>query len=110
MVKILKILFILLIFIFAENSAQQVAVLASVDSSDYLVGDYINYTLEVIADKNIQIISPSFRDSLKEVEIIREFEPSSTEIENGKSAIYVFTISYYDSGSITIPPIAVNYI
>ena len=109
MVKILKIFFILFLLFITENSAQQVSVLASVDSSDYLVGDYINYTLEVIADKDVQITSPFIRDSLKTVEIIRELEPSSTETENGKYTIYTFTISYYDSGSVTIPPIAVNY-
>ncbi len=109
MVKILKILFVLILLIITENFAQPVSVLASVDSSDYLVGDYINYTLEVIADKDVQITSPFIRDSLKKVEIIRELEPSSTETENGKSTIYTFTISYYDSGSVTIPPIAVNY-
>ena len=109
MVKILKILFILILLIISENFAQPVSVLASVDSSDYLIGDYINYTLEVIADKDVQITSPFIRDSLKEVEIIRELEPSSTETENGRSTIYIFTISYYDSGAVTIPPIAVNY-
>jgi len=109
MVKILKILFILILLFITENFAQPVSALASVDSSDYLVGDYINYTLEIIADKNVQIITPIIRDSLKKVEIIRELEPSSTETENDKSTIYIFTISYYDSGSVTIPPIAVNY-
>jgi len=109
MVKILKILFILVLLFITENFAQPVSVLASVDSSDYLIGDYINYSLEVIADKNVQIISPFIRDSLKEVEIIRELEPFKSETENGKSTTYLFTLSYYDSGSVTIPPIAVNY-
>ena len=109
MVRILKILIILVLLFIPENFAQPVSVLASVDSSDYLVGDYINYTLEVIADKNVQIIAPFISDSLKEVEIIRELEPLSTQTENSKSTIYAFTISFYDSGSVTIPSIAVNY-
>ena len=109
MVKILKILIILVLLLIAENFAQPVSVLASVDSSDYLIGDYINYTLEVIADKNVQIIAPFIRDSLKDVEIIRELEPFSSETENGRSTTYSFTLSYYDSGSVTIPPIAINY-
>ena len=109
MVKILKILFILVLLFITKNFAQPVSVLASVDSSDYLIGDYINYSLEVIADKNVQVISPFIRDSLKEVEIIRELEPFSSETDNSKSITYLFTLSYYDSGSVTIPPIAVNY-
>ena len=109
MVKTLKIFPILFLLFVTEYYAQPVSVLASVDSSDYLIGDYINYSLQIITDKNVQIISPFIRDSLKEVEIIKELDPVSTELEDGKSITYFYTISYYDSGAITIPPIAVQY-
>jgi cell division protein YceG involved in septum cleavage len=109
MVRFLKIFFILILVFITELYAQSISGLASVDSSDYLVGDYINYTLEVRAGKNIQITTPFIRDSLKNVELIRELESSLIETENSKSTTYGFTISYYDSGSITIPPIAIKY-
>ena len=109
MVKTFRIYLILTILIASEIYAQSVSALASVDSSDYLVGDFINYTLEVRADKKIQISTPFIRDSLKQVEIIRELEPFVTENNNIKSTTFGFIISYYDSASVTIPPIAVKY-
>jgi len=101
--------FPLLILLSINLSAQSVSALASVDSSDYLIGDYINYTVEVRAEKDIQIVTPFIRDSLKKVEIIKEL-PSVSEEENGiKSTTFGYVISFYDSAVITLPPIAVQY-
>jgi len=101
--------FSLLLLLSFNLSAQSISVLASVDSSDYLVGDYINYTLEIRADKKIKITTPIVRDSLKKVEVIRELAPVSKEENNVKSSTFEYIISYYDSGSVTISPIAVRY-
>lgn len=109
MVKFLLNISLLFLIIVFDLSAQSISVLASVDSSDYLVGDYITYTLEVRADKNVTVTTPNFRDSLKKVEIIKELETISGETENTKSRTYGFVISYYDSGSVTISPIPVKY-
>ena len=99
----------LLLLLNINLSAQSISVLASVDSSDYLVGDYINYTLEIRAEKNIDITTPLIRDSLKKVEIIKELPPISKEENNVKSITLGYIISYYDSASISISPIAVRY-
>lgn len=99
----------LLLLLNINLSAQSISVLASVDSSDYLVGDYINYTLEIRAEKNIEITTPVIRDSLKKVEVIRELPSASKEENNIKSTTFGYIISYYDSGSVTISPIAVRY-
>ena len=100
------------VFLFLFNvslSAQSISILASVDSSDYLVGDYISYSLEIRAEKNIDITTPSIRDSLKKVEVIKEPPAISKEENNIKSSTFRYIISYYDSASITIPPIAIRY-
>ena len=109
MVKFLRTYFILSLLLVVKLSAQSISVLASVDSSNYLVGDYITYTLEIRGDKNIQIATPFIRDSLKKVEIIRELQPLSKEENNIKSTTFGYILSYYDSASITIPPIAIHY-
>jgi len=101
--------FSLLLLLSINLSAQSISVLASVDSSDYLVGDYINYTLEIRAEKNIEVTAPFIRDSLKLVEVIKEIPPQSKEEQNIKSYKFSYEISYYDSGSVTISPIAVRY-
>ena len=101
--------FILLILLSVNISAQSISALASVDSSDYLIGDFINYTLEIRTENTIEIITPFIRDSLKLVEVIREIPPQSREEQNIKSYYFSYVISYYDSGSVTISPIAVRY-
>ena len=101
--------FSILLLLSINLSAQSISVLASVDSSDYLVGDYINYTLEIRAEENINITTPLIGDSLKKVEVIRELAPLSKEEENIKTVTFGYIISYYDSASVTIPPIAVRY-
>ena len=109
MVKSLRI-YIVLIFLFTiKLYAQSISVLASVDSADYLVGDFITYTLEVRADKNIKISTPFIRDSLKNLEVINELQPVVKEENNINSTTFGYILSYYDSASITIPPIAIRY-
>jgi len=99
-----------LLFLLSINlSAQSVSALASVDSTDYLVGDYITYSLEIRADKNIEITTPFLRDSLKKFEIIKELTPLIKEEDNIKSTTFGYIISYYDSASVTISPINVRY-
>ena len=109
MVKTLSKYFIFILLLNFKFYAQSVTALASVDSSDYLVGDYITYTLEITADKNVKVTTPNIRDSLKNVEVIKELETISGETKNIKSRIYGFIVSYYDSGSVTIPSIPVRY-
>lgn len=109
MVRSLKIFFIFFLIPVAVSNAQSVSALASVDSADYLVGDYINYTLEIRADKEIEIINPFFRDSLKQVEIIKENPPRKLEEGNIEILTFGYTVSYFDSSIITLPPIAVQY-
>jgi hypothetical protein len=73
------------------------------------VGDFINYTLEIRAEKNIKITAPIIRDSLKKVEVIKELPNVSDEKDGVKSSTFGYVISFYDSASVTIPPITVRY-
>ena len=109
MVKYAVKYFSLFLLLSINLSAQSLSALASVDSSDYLVGDYITYSLDIRADKNIEITTPIIRDSLKKFEIIKELGTQVNEEDNIKSTTYRFIISYYDSASVTIPPISVRY-
>jgi hypothetical protein len=99
-----------LLFLLSINlSAQSVSALASVDSSDYSVGDYITYSLEIRADKDIVVTTPFLRDSLKKFEFIKELKTLLKEEGDIKSKTYRYIISYYDSASVTISPISIRY-
>jgi len=109
MVVLNKLFFFLLVLLSSQVFAQSVTALASVDSSNYLVGDYINYTLEVRTPKDIEITYPVITDSLAHVEIIKEYKPEVIESDDLKSIRFHYIISYYDSSEVNIPSIAVEY-
>jgi len=90
-------------------SAQSVSALASVDSSNYLVGDFINYTIDVRSAQNIQLLTYGIRDTLKKFEVIKELPVTKKEEENKYSTTFGYVISFYDSASVTIPPVAVRF-
>ena len=97
------------IFIVVNVQAQTISVGAYTDTTDYLVGDFINYEIEVVTRKNIEVIAPSFPDSLTQLELITSEEPVSTEDEKSKSTIYKFILAGYDSVRAIIPPMSLKY-
>jgi len=109
MVSIKKILIIFFLSFSFHSFGQSITARASVDSTDYLVGDFIHYSLEVKYFKDLLVTLPFIRDSLNHLEIIKESEPVITEDEIYKTAVYNFTLSYYDSADISIQPIAVKF-
>jgi energy-converting hydrogenase Eha subunit A len=101
-----------LIFLFLLNAllfGQDIRVKASTDTTSYKVGDYINYTLRIEYDKNIGIIPPLIKDSLKVADIIKLDTAVTTE-ENGRIVTIIKAVlSKYDSAVVNIPPIAIKY-
>ncbi len=99
-----------LIFLFTFQSfAQDVTVNASTDKSSYLVGDYIDYTIEINYNKGTKVYPQFIKDSLKTVSIIQNENPVEEE-KNGKvTAVYKYILSGYDSADVTIPQIPVLY-
>lgn len=100
---------ILIVFISFSALAQEVKVTASTDTTDYLIGDYIKYSLVIDAQKNVFIINPFFRDSLKNIDVVNISDPIVTENEQAKTIRYEATLSRYDSALVTLPPIKVEY-
>jgi hypothetical protein len=101
-----------LIFLFLLNAllfGQDIRVKASTDTTSYKVGDYINYTLRIEYDKNIGIITPLIKDSLKVADIIK-LDTAVTKEENGRMVTTIKAVlSKYDSAVVNIPPIAIKY-
>lgn len=99
----------LLVIISFNALAQEVKVEAFTDTTDYLIGDYIKYSLVIDAQKNVFIINPFFRDSLRNIDVVNISDPIVTENEMGKTIRYEATLSRYDSAEVTLPPIKVEY-
>ncbi len=109
MVKNFLITLAILLICSVSILAQELRILASVDSSDYLVGDYINYTIEVRSPDELQIQTPAVTDSIKKLELIKLNEPVKLKDESTNITRFSYIFSFYDSSEITIPAISVKY-
>ena len=109
MVKSFLITLTVLFFSSVSLLAQNITILASVDSSDYLIGDYINYTIEVRSPGELQIQTPAVTDSVKNLELIKIEKPLNLKDESTNVTRFSYVFSFYDSSQITIPAIPVKY-
>ena len=64
-----------LILLISNINAQNIEVFADTDTSEYFVGDYIEYTLELKYDKQLNVTIPSVPDSISNLEFIKETNP-----------------------------------
>lgn len=103
--------FLLILFFLPALSlyAQEIKATASTDTTDYLIGDRIKYHLIIDMDKNVYVINPFFRDSLRNVDVISLSDPIVSETKIGKTIKYEAVLSRFDSSQITIPPIKIEY-
>jgi hypothetical protein len=104
-----KFLVIFLLFIPEFSFAQNVSAKASVDTTSYLIGDFIHYRLEISYDKNIKIIPPAIQDTLKDVDILKAGNMEYSEQAGKKIAALNFLLAKYDSADVTIPAIRIFY-
>jgi hypothetical protein len=100
---------IICIFIVVNVQAQTISVGAYTDTTDYLVGDFINYEIEVVARKNIEVVAPEFPDTLTQLELITREKPVSTEDEKSRTTIFSYILAGYDSVRAVVPPVVVRY-
>jgi hypothetical protein len=104
-----KFIYLILFLVNALNYGQGLRVKASTDTTDYQVGDAVNYTLTIEYVKKIGIIPPQIKDSLKGVEVLQILPPVTTESNDKKTTVIKAVVSRYDSSVVTIPPIAIKY-
>ena len=105
-----KNIFIILVLTFSFNLfAQEISVTASTDTTDYMIGDQIQFSLFIKMNKDVYIINPFFRDSLKNIDVLEISGPVAEENEDGKSVKYNYILSRFDSAQVTIPPIKIEY-
>ena len=89
--------------------AQSIEVFADTDTTEYMVGDYIHYTLELKYTNDIRVEIPSIIDSISVLDFIREDTPIKQE--NGKEVyeLHKYVFSKYDSASVLIPGYDIKY-
>ncbi len=102
---------ILFLFLAGLNSlyAQSVSVEASTDTTDYLVGDYIYYQLKITHDKSVDIKIPPLEKNLGSLVFLKELPTEKFETDNEITEVHRYILSGYDSVSINIPQIEIEY-
>jgi len=108
MVKRIGIIFLILLFT-SSGFSQQVKSNVSVDSTNYLVGDYINYLVELSAPKNVEFFFPSIKDSLQKLELVEQLPLQKKENNGTNTFTYHFILTGFDSGKATIPSFLIPY-
>jgi hypothetical protein len=104
-----KICFISIIFFFSLVNAQSISVITTTDSTKYEVGDYIKYQLELHFDKNINVILPPVKDSVKVLDYLKELPVDSSQVDSKIVKKYTYIFSKYDSAQVTIPSLKIYY-
>jgi len=109
MVKyILKYSVLFLFFVLLKLEAQNIEVYAETDTTDYFVGDYIYYRISFKFDDNIKILPIAVKDSLKNIEFIKE-EPPVKSPGKKTQEVYRYVFAGYDSAGVTIPEFPIYY-
>jgi hypothetical protein len=88
---------------------QSITARAYADKTNYEVGDYVNYSIEISHNQDLRIFNPALNEFVKDIEIIKTEEPVVEENQGVKKIIYHYIISKYDSADVTIPSIPVSY-
>ena len=105
-----KVLLFCLFIIIAGNSfSQEITATASTDTSDYLIGDQIQYSLVINMNNDVYIINPFFRDTLKNIDVLSIDGPNIEESATVKTVKYLSILSRFDSATVTISPIRIEY-
>lgn len=109
MVKYLALFFSIIVLSLNSSNSQTISARAFSDKSEYQVGDYINYTIEISHNYDMRVLKPALSEFAKDIEVIRTDDPIVKESQGAKKIIYRFIIAKYDSADVTIPPIPILY-
>lgn len=97
-----------LVFIVNIN-AQELRVFADTDSTEYIVGDYINYKLELRYIEGVHVTYPSLADSITNLDFIKSGKPRIEKSGNQIVEIRTYTFAKYDSADVVIPSYKIEY-
>ncbi|MBN1300542.1 MAG: hypothetical protein JW995_04940 [Melioribacteraceae bacterium] len=104
-----KYITVLIILAAGFLNAQSIEVYADTDTTEYVVGDYIHYRLELRYTNDIKVELPSVIDSISMLEFINEEPAVVRKNDNETFELREFVFSKYDSAEVSIPGYSVKY-
>jgi len=107
--KSIKYTLLLFCVFLLRTNAQTIEVDANTDTTEYLIGDYIRFNIEVAYDNNISIMPPSIQDAMDELVLVEVSDPAKEENDSRIIENFSYILSMYDSSDVTIPSISIFY-
>ena len=102
--------YILFLFLVASQfAAQDFRARAEVDSSVYLVGDYIKVKYRIEYKEGVKFNLPSIKDSIPDLTFINELPVRQYDNNDLRIDEHTFVFSKYDSAGVIIPSIKFSY-
>ncbi len=101
----------LIVILQLDAPAQNVRLEAALDTGNILIGDQINYKLQLLIPPDHQFDWPVFEDTLTgNIEILRKSKIDTLRLRDDLLQIsQQFTITSFDTGYYVIPPFKVEY-
>lgn len=107
--RYLSILLVLASLLYSSDTPD-ISITTSVSKSTLNIGDIITYTVDIVYDKSTEITPPEHSVNLGSFEVRDYTIHDVLALKNGKIKKSVsFKITAYETGSFTIPPVAVNF-
>ncbi len=100
---------LLLLLPLSVASALSVNVVSSVDKQEMLIGEQINYRVEVSYDGEAELRWPMLADTLNEFEIVERSEVDSSFVDGLYKKAQSFKVTCFDSGQFAIPRLPFYY-
>jgi hypothetical protein len=100
---------VLLFGITVSLPAQNVRVSAKIDSNHIYVGDWIKLNIELNYPIDVKVTWPPIADSLGKLEIVNRTSPAITRTDKSINEKMLLTITAFDTGTHTIPPLIFTY-
>ena len=89
--------------------AAEIVVKASVDTAEYVIGDWIPVSLEAVHADNIIVFPPDLGEKAGDLDVVKLY---SFQPEQNKESIRVkwrLVLAAYDTGTFSVPPIELQY-
>ena len=109
-IALLLILFIGSLLINSTVYSQDVIATARIDTNQILIGEQITFTVNVQSNKDVNILWPTFLDTIYHFEVVDRSGIDSINVEgNNYELQQSFILTKFDSGYYPIPPIRFDY-
>jgi hypothetical protein len=89
--------------------AQNVQLSVTADKQNVSIGDWITLHVEVSGPKDLSVTWPSFHESLKDFDFVKQGEPKTVTNDQNTTSNVDVVVTKFDEGKYTIPALTVQY-